>query len=391
MRKIAVVTGTRAEYGLLKPLLKAIDKDKELELQLLVTGMHLMPDFGNTYTEIEKDGFTIDAKVKDKLAGDSSIDIIRAIGTAVMGFGDYLDKLKPNIVLVLGDRSEILAATIAAVVSNIPVAHVHGGETTEGAYDEFIRHAITKMSHLHFASSETYRNRILQLGEQPDRVFNVGAIGIDSIRQVSLLDKESFEESISKKLANNSVLITFHPVTLEKATAAKQFLELLKALDKLEDYTLIFTLPNSDRDGRIIIQMIDDYVKKNPEKAISFTSLGQLRYLSALQFVNFVIGNSSSGIIEVPYFKIPTINIGDRQKGRIMSESVINCPPYFKDISKAIVKSQSPQFQEKIKNQKNIYGDGHATEKILRQLRTFDFTQLKKSFHDIKNFDFEEL
>lgn len=391
MRKIAVVTGTRAEYGLLKPLLKAIDDDKELELQLLVTGMHLMPEFGNTYTTIEKDGFIIDAKVEDKLEGDSSIDITRAIGRALMGFGNVLDKLKPNILLVLGDRSEILASTIAAMVANIPVAHIHGGETTEGAYDEFIRHAITKMSQLHFASTETYRRRILQLGEQPNRVFNVGAVGIDSIRQLSLLEKESFEESIAKKLAKNSVLITFHPVTLEHDTASVQFNELLRSLDELENYTLMFIKPNSDRGGRKIIQMIEDYVSRNPIKAISFFSLDQLQYLSALQFVNFVIGNSSSGILEVPYFRIPTINIGDRQKGRITPESVINCPPYHEDISKAIKKSQTPRFLEIIKNQKNIYGDGHSTEKILEQLRTFDINQIKKSFYDIKDYDFDKL
>lgn len=385
MRKIAVVTGSRAEYGLLKPLLKAIEAETNMQLSLLVTGMHLAPKFGNTYKQIEEDGFTIDAKVEDSLDSDTSVAVTKAMGTVLIGFADVLDEIQPDILVVLGDRSEILSAVIAAVIANVPVAHIHGGETTEGAYDEYIRHALTKMSQLHFTSTETYRNRVIQLGEHPDRVFNVGAIGIDSIRQLELYDKKAFEASVSKSLDKNSALITFHPVTLESATASLQFGELLQALDKLEETTLIFTKPNSDRDGLIIIEMIDDYVSKNPDKAIAFPSLGQLRYLSALQYVTFVIGNSSSGILEVPYFKIPTINIGDRQKGRIAPESVIHCAPYCESISEAIGKSQDAHFRKLIKNQKNLYGDGHATKEIVRQLHKFDITKTKKVFHDLKN------
>ncbi|APQ17354.1 UDP-N-acetylglucosamine 2-epimerase [Maribacter hydrothermalis] len=391
MRKIAVITGTRAEYGLLKPLIKAIDGAKNLQLQLLVTGMHLMPEFGNTYLQIVKDGFTIDAKIEDGLNGDSALDISKAVGKATIGFAQAFSELNPEMIVVLGDRSEILAAVTAAVINNIPVAHIHGGETTEGAYDEFIRHAITKMSHLHFASCEVYRKRIIQLGEQPHTVFNVGAIGIDSIKNLQLLDKKSFEESISKTLDEKSVLITFHPVTMENSTAEVQFNELLSALDDLKNTTLIFTKPNSDKGGKTIIEMIDSYVENNTEKAISFTSLGQLRYLSALKHVDFVIGNSSSGILEVPYFHIPTINIGDRQKGRVAPISVIHCKPTAPEISSAILKTTSKKFLDDIKNQELLFGDGDATHKIMNQLIKFDNQSLKKSFYDLKPTCFEKL
>ncbi|MBU2948254.1 UDP-N-acetylglucosamine 2-epimerase [Zobellia uliginosa] len=391
MRKIAIVTGTRAEYGLLKPLIQAINEDKELKLQLLVTGTHLMPEFGNTFEEIEADGFVIHAKVEDFLTNDTPKAITEAMGNTIKGFGNVFVNLQPDIVVVLGDRSEILAVVTAAIIATIPVAHIHGGETTEGAYDEYIRHAITKMSRLHFASTEAYRRRIIQMGEHPNKVFNVGALGIDSIRQLQLLGKTKFEESISKKLDQYSVLITFHPVTLENASAERQFEQLLISLDALENTTLIFTRPNSDKDGRIIVKMIDEYVGRNTERAVVFSSLGQLRYLSALQFVDFVIGNSSSGILEVPYFNIPTINIGDRQKGRLMPESVINCPPNSEAISSAICKAKESEFKTKIQEQKHIYGDGHATQKIIGPLKNFNLTNKKKPFYDLTNFNFEKL
>ena len=325
IKKVAVVTGTRAEYGLLKPLLKAIQNDLDFNLQLIVTGMHLDPKFGLTYIQIEEDGFTIDAKVDCNLTTDTAEAITKSIGTGMIGFADVYKNLNPELIVLLGDRSEILAAATAGMIKGTPIAHLHGGETTEGAYDESIRHAITKMSYLHFTSSDVYRKRVIQLGESPNRVFNVGAIGIDSIKSLKLLSLTDFEESIDFKLNQINVLITFHPVTLENASAKVQFKALLKSLDKLNETTLIFTKPNSDKDGGIIIELIDDYVSQNHEKAVCFTSLGQLRYLSALQYVNVVVGNSSSGIYEVPIFKKPTINIGDRQKGRIMPKSVINC------------------------------------------------------------------
>lgn len=391
MKRIAVVTATRAEYGLLKPLIKAIDLAKELQLQLLVTGMHLMPEFGNTYLQIIEDGFTIDAKINDGLNGDHAMAISKAVGRATIGFAETFEELKPEMIMVLGDRSELLAAVTAAVIANIPVAHIHGGETTEGAYDEFIRHAITKMSHLHFASCEVYRNRIIQLGEQPNTVFNVGAIGVDSIKNLPLLDKSAFEESISKVLDRYSVLITFHPVTMEDATAESQFKALLNALDALEQTTLIFTKPNSDKGGAVIIKMIDAYVSANSEKALSFISLGQLRYLSALQYVDLVIGNSSSGILEVPYFHIPTIDIGDRQKGRVAPNSVVRCEPTSDSISDAITQSTSTAFLKSIENQEILFGDGNATEKIVKQLVQFNGYYLKKTFYDLNPTYFEKL
>lgn len=391
MKKIAVITGTRAEYGLLKPLIKAIDDAKVLQLQLFVTGMHLMSEFGNTYLQIEKDGFAIDAKIEDGLKGDSALDISRAVGKATIGFAEAYVEFNPEMIVVLGDRSEILAAVTAAVINNIPIAHIHGGETTEGAYDEFIRHAITKMSHLHFASCEAYRKRIIQLGEQPQTVFNVGAIGIDSIKNLELLDKKSFEESIDCTLDKKSALITFHPVTMENSTAEYQFKELLSALDKLKNTTLIFTKPNADKGGRAIIEMIDSYVGDNDEKAVGFTSLGQLRYLSALKHVDFVIGNSSSGILEVPYFHIPTINIGDRQKGRVSPLSVIHCAPVEHQISSAIQKATNKNFLNEILNQELLFGNGEATNKILNHLITFNDNNLKKSFYDLKPTCFEKL
>ena len=333
MRNVTVITGTRAEYGLLKPLITALSVDSEFNLQLIVTGMHLSQDFGCTYKQIEADGFKIDKKVYDNLIGDTASDITKAIGTAMNGLADAFEDLNPDLVVILGDRSEILAAATAAMIKGLPIAHIHGGETTEGAYDEGIRHAITKMSYLHFTSAEPYRKRVIQLGETPNRVFNVGAIGIDSIKNLKLLSKIEFEKSISFKLNKKNILITFHPVTLEKATAKTQFNELLKSLDAIEEATLIFTKPNSDKDGRVIIEMIDDYVTRNRDKAIAFISLGQLRYLSALQYMDVVVGNSSSGVYEVPIFKKPTINIGDRQKGRLMPRSVINCEPNKIDIN----------------------------------------------------------
>ncbi len=383
MKKVAVITGTRAEYGLLKPLIRALDEDKDFHLLLLVTGTHLMEEYGNTFKEIEDDGFEIKAKIEDDLNGDSAIAISRSIANVLKGFAKTFGELKPDMVIVLGDRTEILAASIAASLALIPIAHIHGGETTEGAYDEFIRHSITKMSHYHFAAAEQYRERIIQLGEDPARVFNVGAIGIDSINNLKLLSREEFEKAIDFKLNKINLLITFHPVTLEKNTAQAQFEELLKALDKLKSVVLIFTKPNADKGGKIIIKLIDDYVLKNRSKAISFTSLGQLRYLSALQFVDIVVGNSSSGIYEAPIFNKPTVNIGERQKGRLMQESIITCKPLAKEIDTAIANALDPKFKSTIKNQKNIFGNGTATHQILTVLRNNFPNSTKKTFYDL--------
>lgn len=383
-RKICVVTGTRAEYGLLYWLIKEIEEDKELELQLIVTGMHLSPEFGLTYKTIEEE-FKIDKKIEMLLSSDTAIGISKSMGLAQISFAEAYEDLQPDLLVVLGDRYEIFSAVSAAMIARIPVAHLHGGETTEGAFDESIRHSITKMSHLHFTAAQEYKNRVIQLGEDPKRVFNVGGLGIENIKRLQLLDKEEFEKSIDFKLNKKNILVTFHPVTLENSTAKEQFSELLNAIDTLEDTHIIFTKANSDTDGRIINSMIDEYVSQNSNKSVGFTSLGQLRYLSALQYVDAMVGNSSSGLAEAPSFKIGTINIGDRQKGRIMANSVINCVSDVKSISNAFRKLYSDDFSETLKSSVNPYGDGCASVKIIEELKKIDLEDiLKKSFFDIK-------
>ena len=384
MRKICIVTGTRAEYGLLYWLMKKIEADNELQLQIIATGMHLSHEFGLTYKEIEKD-FKIDKKIEILLSSDTNVGISKSMGLAMISFSEAYEELKPDMIIVLGDRYEIFCAASTAMIARVPVAHLHGGEATEGVIDESIRHSITKMSHLHFTAADEYRNRVIQLGEDPKKVFNVGALGIENIKKLNLLEKDDFEKSINFKLNKKNLLVTFHSVTLENATAKEQFSELLKALDELEETNLIFTKSNSDMDGRIINQLIDEYVARNLHKAAGFSSLGQLRYLSALQFVDGVVGNSSSGVIEVPSFKIGTINIGDRQKGRIKPKSVINCAPDKKSIKTAINELYSDKFQQLLKSVENPYGNGTSSSKILKEIKETDLNGiLKKSFHNIK-------
>ena len=383
-RKICVVTGTRAEYGLLYWLMKEIEADKDLELQLIVTGMHLSPEFGLTYKEIEKE-FKIDKKIEMLLSSDTAMGISKSMGLAQIGFAEAFEELKPDILVVLGDRYEIFSAVSVAMICNIPMAHLHGGETTQGAFDESIRHSITKMSHLHFTATDEYKNRVIQLGEEPNRVFNIGGMGIENIKRLKLLSKDEFEESINFKLNKKNILVTFHPVTLENSTAKEQFQELLDAIDELENTNIIFTKANSDTDGRIINQMIDEYVTKNSHKSVGFASLGQLRYLSALQYIDAVVGNSSSGLLEAPSFKIATINIGDRQKGRIKALSVIDCEPKKEEILKAFKEIYSKEFQEKLKNVENPYGESCPSKQIIEVLKNVNLANiLKKSFYDLK-------
>ena len=383
-RKVCVITGTRAEYGLLYWLLKEIQNDKELELQLIVTGMHLSPEFGLTYKEIEKE-FKINKKIEMLLSSDTPVGISKSMGLAQISFAEAYAELKPDILIVLGDRYEIFSCVSAAMIAQIPIAHLHGGETTEGAFDESIRHSITKMSHLHFTAADEYKNRVIQLGENPSRVFNVGGLGIENIKRLKLLTKEEFEKSIDFKLNKKNILVTFHPVTLESSTAQEQFQELLNAVDELKDTNIIFTKANSDTDGRVINQMIDEYVVKNAHKSIGFTSLGQLRYLSALQYVDAMVGNSSSGLTEAPSFRIATINIGDRQKGRIKASSVIDCEPNKDSILKSFEKLYSKEFQETLKTTINPYGNGCASKKIVEILKSVDLKNiLKKSFYDLR-------
>jgi len=382
LRKICVVTGTRAEFGLLYWLMKEVENTDGLELQLIVTGMHLSPEFGLTFSEVESE-FSITKKIEILLSSDSPIGISKSMGLAQISFSEAYQELKPDIILLLGDRFEIFSAASAAMIARIPIAHIHGGESTEGVIDEAIRHSITKMSHLHFAATEKYRNRIIQLGENPENVFNVGSLSVESIHRLSLLEKDKFEESIDFKLNKKNLLITYHPVTLEGSSSSSQFEELLCALDNLEETLLIFTKSNSDTYGRIINEMIDKFVAAKKSKAISFYSLGQVRYLSALQYVDGVIGNSSSGLYEAPSFRIGTINIGDRQKGRIKPKSVIDCAPNEREILSAMDKLYSPQFQEMLKGVINPFEGANTCSKIAEVLQKTDLSKLlKKTFFD---------
>ncbi|HPY58560.1 MAG TPA: UDP-N-acetylglucosamine 2-epimerase [Bacteroidales bacterium] len=380
MRKICIVTGTRAEYGLLSPLIRAVHEDPEMELQLLVTGMHLSPEFGNTWTQIRDDGFPIAKKIEMLLSSDTAVGISKSNALALISFAEALNELQPDIMIVLGDRTETFAAVQAALIAGVPTGHISGGELTMGAYDDAIRHSITKMSQLHFTATEVYRRRVIQLGEQPASVFNVGAPGLDNIRRLPLLSREELEQALGCRLRRRNLLITFHPVTLEQQSAAGQFGELLAALDELDDCLLIFTKPNSDKDGRSIIALTDDYVARRPQTSIAFDSLGQLRYLSAVRQMDAVVGNSSSGIVEVPALQVPTVNIGDRQRGRLRAPSVFDCEPRRADISRAL---QQALAYDRRRPLQHPYGDGHACEKIFDILKHSPAPALKKAFYDL--------
>ncbi len=384
-RTICIVTGSRAEYGLFYRLMLAIRDDPDLELQIIATGMHLSPEFGLTYKFIENDGFHINKKVEMLLSSDTPIGISKSMGLGMIGFGEAFDELRPHIVVLLGDRFETLCAAIAAGVARIPIAHLHGGETTQGAIDESFRHSITKMSQIHFTATDEYTNRVIQLGENPETVFRVGGLGIDNIKNLKLLSREEFEYSIDFKLGSQNLLVTFHPVTLEHDSGREHFQSLLDALDELQNTKLIFTKPNADTEGRIMIQMIDEFIYNNGHSSVAFTSLGQTRYLSALQFVDGVVGNSSSGLTEAPTFKIGTINVGDRQRGRIKSQSVIDCEPTKKSILTAIEKMYSIEFQATLRNVKNPYGKGGATNEIKEILKKINLSDIiKKEFYNMK-------
>ena len=382
-RKICVVTGTRAEYGLLRGVMEGIRETANLDLQIVVTGMHLSPEFGLTYREIEKDGFHIDRKVEMLLSSDTPTGLAKSMGLGLIGFGDALEQLQPDLMLVLGDRFEMFPAVAAAMVARIPVAHLHGGEATQGAFDEPIRHSITKMSHLHFVAAEEYRKRVIQLGEHPDRVFLVGGLGIDNIKKLNLLDRPALEASLGFRLGPRNLLVTFHPTTLEKATARQQMTEVLAALEAFSGTNLIFTKPNADTDGRVLIEMIEQFVASHSNARV-YTSLGQLLYLSCIRHVDGVVGNSSSGLTEVPSFGKGTINIGDRQRGRLKAASVIDCDPDRQSIAAALQQLYSPDFQALLTAVRNPYGDGGASEKIVQVIRVYPVESiLKKAFYDL--------
>jgi len=384
MKKTAVFTSTRAEYGLLKGVIQEIDKSDELQLQLIVSGTHLSADYGMTINEIKADGFQADETIEMILSHDTPTGICKSMGLALIGYGEALIRKSPDFLVILGDRYEAFCAAAAAQICRVPVAHIHGGEATEGLIDEAFRHSITKMSHLHFASCEAYRQRIIQLGEAPDRVFNVGALGVENIRRISLMARKELAESVGANFEKPYFLVTFHPVTLEKSTSEGQFQALLDALDAFPEFNVIFTKANADTDGRVINLLIDEYAEKHPERCLAVSSLGVHRYLSALKYCTAVIGNSSSGIVEAPSFKIPTINIGDRQKGRVRAKSVIDCDPATISIVSSIRRAISTGFQESLKFVKNPYEQTDTAARIVEKIALFRHTELmKKSFYNL--------
>ena len=382
-RKICVVTGSRADYGLLRLVMQGIKDDEDLTLQVITTGMHLSPTFGLTEKEIESDGFNIDFKVESLDSSDSPVGITESLGKGLIGCGEAFSILQPDLLVVLGDRFEIFAAAAAALVSRIPIAHLHGGETTVGAFDEALRHSITKMSQLHFVAAEEYRKRVIQLGENPRNVFLVGGLGVDGIKNSTLLSKKELEDSLDIVFLKKSLLITFHPVTLEDETSEAQMKELLSVLSDLSDTTLIFTMPNADTGGLLLIKMIQEFVGSH-HNAHSFVSLGQQRYWSCIAQVDGVLGNSSSGLTEVPSFKKGTINIGNRQLGRIQASSVINCEPEAERIREALVKLYSQDFKTSLEMTLNPYGEGDSSLKVVSVLRDVPLNGIiQKTFYDL--------
>jgi UDP-hydrolysing UDP-N-acetyl-D-glucosamine 2-epimerase len=383
-RKICIVTGSRAEYGLLYWLMKEIVADADLHLQTVATGMHLSPEFGLTYQQIEADGFAIDAKVEMLLSSDSPVGIAKSMGLGVIGFADALNRLKPDILVLLGDRFEILAAAQVAMVSRIPIAHIHGGETTEGAFDEGIRHAITKMAQWHFVAAEPYRQRVVQLGEAPNRVFNFGAPGLDHLQHLDWMDRIALEKSLAILLNSPIFLITYHPATLSQQDPVAAMNELLEALDEFPDATAIFTYPNADTGGRALIKRVDQWVAMNKNRAKAFVSLGQHRYLSLMREADVIVGNSSSGLTEAPALKKATVNIGDRQKGRLKASSIIDASEEKTLIVAAINKALSKEFRAGLPSTESLYGSGNVSRRIKDTLKT-SALQPQKAFFDIEH------
>jgi len=383
IRKIAVFTGTRAEYGLLYWLLKDIQNDTQLLLQLLVSGSHFSPEFGLTFKQIESDGFDIDEKVEILLSSNSAVGTAKSMGLGVLGFSDALDRLKPDILVILGDRYEALAAAQTAMILRIPILHLHGGEITEGAYDDSIRHAITKMSYLHCASTKEHRTRILQLGENPDRVRNVGAIGLDHLTRGSFISVEDISVSLDFELSKPYFIVTYHPVTVGDEDPTITFKAILCALDYFPEYKIIFTYPNADDGGRSVIPLLEEYSSDQPKRVCAVKSLGHVRYLSAVKNASVVIGNSSSGIIEVPSFDVPTVNIGSRQGGRMAAKSVLHCNVDQHDIRSKIQEAVSRSYKQKDEIIDNPYGQGDASKQVIEMIKNIASTEIKK-FHDLE-------
>ncbi len=384
-KKICVFTGGRAEYGILKPLLDELKASKGIDLALIVSGTHLSQEFGLTYRDIEKDGFVCDEKVEMILSSDTPISICKSMGLGLIGFSEALIRLKPDFLVILGDRFESMSIATSAMVCRIPIAHIQGGEMTLGAIDDHVRHSITKMSYLHFVTTDEYFKRVVQLGENPKRVFNVGALNVDSMKKIKTLSQTDLEDEINFSFGRQSILVTFHPVTMEENVSKSYFKEVIAAIDSFDDLRIIFTYTNADAEGRVINSLIDLYVELNPEKSISFASLGQLKYISTLRYISAVVGNSSSGVIETPTFKVPTVNIGDREKGRIMAPNVICCEQNTISIRNAISKAISSDFKESIKGIVNPYDQADTAKMVTKVLEQFQIPEtIKKTFFDLK-------
>jgi GDP/UDP-N,N'-diacetylbacillosamine 2-epimerase (hydrolysing) len=370
MRRICVYTGSRAEYGILKPLLDELAMDEGIVLQILASGTHFSPEFGWTFKEIEKDGFTIDEKIETLMSSDTPVAICKSMGLGLISYAEAIERLHPDLVVILGDRYESFIMAAAATVCKVPIVHIHGGEITQGAMDEAFRHSITKMSHLHFTIAEEYKKRVIQLGENPDTVFNVGSLGIENIRKLKLLTKEKLTEQLCFCVQNHYILITYHPTTLENSTSESQFNNLLDALSEFQDFFLVFTKANADTGGRAINQMIDGFVASNKDRSAAYASLGQLKYLSAMKHAMAVVGNSSSGIIEAPSFGIPVVNIGDRQKGRVRSENIIDCDNDKNSIVKALHSALKPDFRESLKKMISPFEKADTAKTIKEIIKT---------------------
>ena len=385
MRKICIFTGTRAEYGIMSRLFHMIEDSPELQLQIVATNMHLSPEFGLTYREIEDDGFKIDKKVAMLLSSDTANGIVKSMGLATIGFADALEELRPDLVVILGDRFEMLAAAQACLIYQIPIAHIAGGGITEGAYDDSIRHCITKMSHLHFTSTNEHRNRVIQLGEDPSRVFWTGSLGVNNIRNEKVMSLSELEDSLKYKLGDRFLLVTFHPETIGNDTVEGQCDNLLTALEEVNDeYKLLFTLPNSDTNGRIIAAKIKEYVDRYPEKSYAITSLGKKRYYSALKYATAVVGNSSSGIIEAPIFNIPTLNVGNRQKGRTRCQSIVDTSTVLNDIREGLQKVISHEYKIIAEQANSPYEKENTLETIFDIIKTYPLDGIiKKKFYNI--------
>jgi len=385
MRKIAVFTGTRAEYGILYRIIKGLFDSTEIELQLIVGGMHLSTEFGYTLTEIQEDGIPISECLEFLVSSETAVGVSKSMGLAMISAADYFARNRPDILVVLGDRYEAIAVAQAAMVARIPIAHIHGGEITEGVIDEAIRHSLTKMSHLHFVATDVYKNRIRQLGENPSNIFNFGAPGLDNIKNMTLLKRDELSKAIGFKLGQKYLMVTHHPVTLSPSSAPLELLNLLSVLDEYPEYQLIITYPNADTKGKELIDILNQYYMKNKNRIFLSRSLGRFKYLSCLKYCEFVIGNSSSGIIEAPSLSIPTVNIGERQKGRITGDTVISCGVTREAIRNAINDAVSEKFSKQIKSAKNPYGNGDASKKIVEKLITFPLENIIfKKFFDLE-------